>query len=196
MQYRFAIACAVALLAFASARAHAAAENIDRWFLNATHYNETVTASETLKPDFLGGPTMKTQCTWDSSRKAPLLQSGIWQLVKYDRAHHIGLAVATTDQCSSSVFKAPAPPVSAPDADLANYGTGRGLKIGSPYSQVLSLYGPPAKHGQHFVAAYNANVADTDLHGKPIKLPETITIVVDNGKVSAITIYVDMGGLF
>lgn len=195
MKYRLALACAVAMLAFASAPAPAA-ENIDRWFMNATDFNQNVGGVEIAKPDFLGGPTMRTQCRWDNSGKAPVLQNGIWQLVKYDRVHQIGLAVATTDQCSSSVFKASAPPVSAPNGDLTNYATGRGLKIGSPYSQVLSLYGPPAKHGQHFVVAYTANVPDTDLHGKPVKLPEAITIVVDNGTVSAITIYVDMGGLF
>jgi hypothetical protein len=196
MQYRLALVCATTLLAFASAQAHAAAENIDRWFLNATQYDQNVTGAQIAKPDFLGGTTMRTQCRWDNSGKAPALQNGIWQLVKYDRAHHIGLAVATTDQCSSSVFKAPTPPVNAADGDLTNYGTGRGLKIGSPYAQVLSLYGPPVKHGQHFVAAYTANVPDTDVRGKPIKLPEVITIVVDNGTVSAITIYVDEGGLF
>ena len=85
-----------------------------------------------------------------------------------------------------------------PDADLSNYSTGRGLHVGSTYQSVLTDYGGSAKHGAHFVALYSASVPGETV-GEPhkhIKLPQTITIVVDGGHVSAITIEIDLGGEF
>ena len=194
---RRSIVCAsiVVLLGVALAAARAANVDLNKWFSDATQYNASGNGVQIAKPDFLGG-SMRTNCQWVSNEKLPPLGNGIWQLKRYDHTHHIGLAVATTDQCSGSVFKAPTPSVAVPDADLSNYSTGRGLKIGSPYAKVLSLYGPPAEHGRHFAAIYTADVPDISMANKPVKLPETITIVIDNGSVSAITISVDEGGLF
>jgi len=176
-------------------KAAQASVDLDRWFFDATASQAKVKATQITKPDFLGGSSLSTNCHFPYNGKLPAL-AGVWQLLKYDRKHQIGLAYATTDQCSSALFKASPPPASVPDADLSQYGTARGLKIGSSYAQVLSTYGPPARHGQHFVAAYSASVPSTDLKNKPIKLPEIITLVIDDGKISSITIYVDEGGLF
>jgi hypothetical protein len=96
------------------------------------------------------------------------------------------------------VFRASKPSVSVPDADLSKYATGRGLHVGSTYQQVLSTYGGKAMHGAHFVARYAATVPGQTVSEPPkhIDLPETITLVVDDGHVSAITIDIDLGGEF
>lgn len=197
MHHRTVYLFAIVLVALTLTRAQATSLTLDRWFLDATRFYQTVNGAAIAKPDFLGGTSMRDQCKWLNGNVTQLLH-GIWQLQKYDRAHRIGLAVATTDQCTAAIFRAapPPPPATAPDADLSNYGTGRGLRIGSPYSQVLRLYGPPEKHGQHFVIAYTANVPDVAMNGKPVKLPEVIKVVVDNGSVSAITVYIDAAGLY
>ncbi|MBV8171863.1 MAG: hypothetical protein JO219_08020 [Candidatus Eremiobacteraeota bacterium] len=187
-------ACAAILCASLTC-AVAATMNLDQWFSAATQFNASVTSTSIARPDFIGA-SEKTNCHWVTNPKLPQLQSGIWQLQKYDRTHHIGLAVATTDQCSSALFRASTPPVRVPDADLSNAGTARGLKIGSPYSQVLSIYGPPQKHGAHFVTRYSSDIPEVTAAGKPTKVPQDITIVVDNDRVSSITIYIDLGGLF
>jgi len=191
------MACASAAFLFGIAltSAHASTSSLDQWFESATQFDTNGTGAAIAKPDFLG-TSMRTNCHWDTTVKLPPLHGGLWQLQKYDRTHHIALAVATTDQCTGALFRASTPPVTVPDADLSNYATARGLKIGSPYSKVHSTYGGPAMTGRNFVARYTANVPDTTAAGKPAKDPQVITIVVDDGHVSAITIYIDLGGLY
>ncbi|MBV8081600.1 MAG: hypothetical protein JO347_10050 [Candidatus Eremiobacteraeota bacterium] len=176
--------------------APARASSLDGWFVTATQFNALTSASAAARPDFLGGTSLRRQCQFSYNGNLPKLQNGIWQLVRYDRTHQIGLAMATTDQNSCAIFKAHPPSASAPDADLSNYATGTGLKIGSPYSKVLAAYGGQAKHGHRFTTAYIADVANVTAMGKPVKLPETITIVIDDGVVSAITISVDEAGMY
>ena len=185
----------VGVLAGTFGFASAAPANLDQWFRTATQFDSSGNAAPIAKPDFLGGSRQKN-CRWLYNEKLPGLHGGLWQFQRYDRKHHIGLAVATTDQCSSALFTAATPSVSVPDADLSNYRTMRGLKIGSPYSQVLSMYGPPKMRGGHFVARYTADIPDVTVSGKPTKDPEVITIVIDDGHISAITVYIDLGGLF
>jgi hypothetical protein len=192
---RIGFACVIAVAATCNG-ALGAATNLDQWFTTATQFNALTSATAIAHPDFLGGTSRAAQCRFELGGKLPAFQNGIWQLVRYDRVHHIGLAMATTDQESCAIFLAPPPGVSAPDADLSSYRTGRGLKIGSSYEQVLSLYGGPRKSGQRFVTAYVADVPAVSMANKPLKLPETITIVVDRGTVSAITVSIDLGGLF
>jgi hypothetical protein len=148
------------------------------------------------RPDFLPGTSWKTM---HCDGRGVAIGNGIWQLVKFDRTHGIGLAMATTDQCSVALFKASSPGVSVPNADLTGMSTARGIHIGSTYQSVLSTYGgKSAKRGRHFLVAYTSAVPDTTLGSphKAITLPQTITLVVDNGRVSAITITVDEGGMF
>jgi hypothetical protein len=116
----------------------------------------------------------------------------------YDRKHHIGLAAPHDDADGCALFKAPTPAGAVPDADLSQSSTGRGLRIGSAYAQVLSIYGPPVKHGRHFVTSYSATVPGMtrDLPHKPVQLPERITLVIDNDRVSSILIYVNESGLY
>jgi hypothetical protein len=191
-------AFAIVVFGVALSRAQASTADLNHWFLNATQFEASVTAHAIAQPDFLGGTSMRAQCGFTYNGHLPAIHYGVWQLLKYDRTHHIGLAAATTDQCSAAVFRASTPAVAVPDGDLSKYSTGRGLHIGSTYAQVLALYGPPAKQGQHFVTVYTADVPDTteSLPKKPVKLPEVITIVIDDGHVSSITVYVDESGLF
>ena len=125
--------------------------------------------------------------------------AGIWELVKYDRAHKIGLAVAGTDQCSVALFKAATPAVSVPNADLSRMGTGRGIRIGSPYAQVVAAYGgKPKSDSGRLIVMYSANVPGTSVAHptKKIANPETMTFVVEQGRVTAMTVSIDLGGEF
>jgi hypothetical protein len=190
----------VAVFAIALESAQAASADLTQWFLHATAYQTSATGRMT-RPDFLPGNSLESMsCVgWHGTGKRPVILNGIWELAKYDRRHHIALAAATTDQCSVALFEAPTPAVNAPDADLSQYSTGRGLRIGSTYKNVLSIYGgPPAKHSGHFVAEYGALVpaVTESLPHKRVQLDESITIVIDNDRVSAITISVDEGALF
>jgi hypothetical protein len=178
------------------APARAATADMSQWFLSATGFEKGGLATKLAAPDFLLSDsfmgTTKPPCTLKSDAREPIVY-GTWQLVKYDRAHHIALAIATTDQSASALFEAPPPAVTVPDADLSACGTGRGLHIGSPYSQVLSTYGPSAEHGRHFITSYDALVPDVAIslpHKKQLD-PETITLVIDKGHVSSILILIE-----
>jgi hypothetical protein len=125
--------------------------------------------------------------------------AAVWQLLRYDRAHHIAFAAATTDQCSVALFRAPAPPVTVPNADLSGYSTRLGLRIGSSYESVRSTYGGgPQKSGSRFVVAYTSRVPGetVSMPKKKVGLPQEVTIVVDAGRVSAISIYTDLAPEF
>jgi hypothetical protein len=177
------------------AAARADSTTLMQWFLHATAAQSSGTAQTLSKPDFLPGTSQRSMaCRYVEGGPA----MGTSQLQKYDRTHRIGMAAATTDACAVSVFRASKPSVSVPDADLSKFATGRGLHVGSTYQQVLSTYGGKAMHGAHFVARYAATVPGETVSEPPkhIDLPETITLVIDDGHVSAITIDIDLGGEF
>jgi hypothetical protein len=104
----------------------ATGRDLSDWFYTATAAHQSGTAAATTKPDFLPGKTMRSMHCGDAG---VAIGGGIWQLVKYDRKHGIGLAVASTDQCSVSVFKASPPGLTVPDGDLSQASTGRGVRI-------------------------------------------------------------------
>ncbi|HLJ84417.1 MAG TPA: hypothetical protein VKT51_09625 [Candidatus Eremiobacteraceae bacterium] len=184
-----------------AAASPAATNTVDQWFSQATGLSDKpgpVTVQHISTPDYLCGKTFATMCK-DPNGGSNVLMLSFWDLYSYDRSHHIGLARSGTDQLGWALFTAPPPPgVSVPDKDLSHYATGRGLHIGSPYSQVLALYGPPVMHGKHFVTSYGAD--DTVYYkgkpqywqGKLERQSETITLVVDDGRVSSITINVEL----
>lgn len=191
MRYLIGVALIFVLgLALTSARADS--PTTDRWFLRATSFDTPGTVHEMARPDFLCGKSFETiNCHLKQSGHPPNFY-GVWELLRYDRKHQIAFARANTDQETFAIFRAPVPPVSVPDADLSQSSTGRGLHIGSPYPQVLSTYGPPVKHGRHFVTSYSATFPATDklLHRRET-LHERITLVVDDDYVSSIAIYID-----
>jgi hypothetical protein len=193
MRHWLACAFAIASALFCFACAQAASADLGRWFTAASAWDASGSGTNLSKPDFLAGTTMQSmRC----AARGIAIGNGIWSLLKYDRKHQIGLAAASTDQCSVSVFKALPPGVTVPDADLTRYGTGRGVRIGSSYADVLAAYGGARKHGRHFVAFYTANVADRTLSGKPISDSEEISFVIQDGRVAAITVSIDMSGQF
>lgn len=184
------------MLAFVPALA--APADLTVWFVRATAYHDSTPARRMAAPDFLPGTSMQSmEC--GGGETTALINQGIWELKKYDRTHRLALAAASTDQCSVALFAAPAPAVRVPNADLSRYRTGRGLHIGSTYAQVLAVYGGrPVNHGPRFVAAYYAFVPGlTDsLPRKQVQLPEQVTLVLVNERVSSITISVDLGSLY
>lgn len=167
-----------------------------QWFFNATAlYRSTVTATQTHKPDYIGGTTQSAMHCGAAGKNI----AGVWELLKYDRRHNIALAVASTDQCSAALFKALPLGVSVPDADLSGYQTGRGVRLGMSYRDVLAIYGgTPTKSGKHFVVAYAADVTGTtvSLPHRTVKLPQTITLVFDDGRLSSIAVIIEEGALF
>src|SRR5215472_19067029 len=108
---RFPVTCFSMLAASSMAFARAGASpNLAQWFFNATAAESSGSAIGTIKPDYLGGSSMHAMHCGATG-----VSLGIWQLVKYDRTHHIGLAAASTDQCSVAVFAASPPNVNVPD---------------------------------------------------------------------------------
>jgi len=174
----------------------AGSDALTAWFMRATAYNtegKTITMS---KPEQLPGKPHSMNCHYEEGRPG---FAGVWQLIRYDRTHHIAFATATTDQCSVALFRAPAPPVSVPDSDLSGYSTRLGVRVGTSYESLRAIYGGgPEKSASHFVVAYSSNVPGetVSLPKKKIDLPQVVTIVVDSQRVSAISIYTDMAGEF
>jgi hypothetical protein len=164
--------------------------NLDRWFLSATSFNTPGAAQPMPKPDFLGSSDWRS-CGGDHFEVTQPSFYYVWTLLKYDATHHIAFARGLTDQCSLALFKASPPSVKAANADLSEYGTVRGLRIGSPYSKVLALYGPPVKHGRRFVTSYSASFPAIAVNHKRVKLGERITLVIEDGYVSSISVYID-----
>lgn len=184
----------IAVLAMAAMPARAVPD-LSHWFFTATASMSSGSWAGTIEPDYLGGTSMRAEhCGADG-----VGIGGVWLLVKYDRTHHIGLAAASTDQCSVAVFEAIPPGVNVPDADLSQYRTGRGIHIGSSYRDVIAAYGgSPAKHGSRFVVRYTAGIPDTTfaMPHKRITDDEILTIVITNDRVTSITSYVDLAGKF
>lgn len=166
--------------------------NLDQWFMQATAYDWQGTSHAMTAPDFLCGRLFQPTCrVRDLPGDRPTLH-GIWELLIYDRRHRIALAHASTDQDSWALFSAPPPPVAVPDRDLSRWTTTRGLRVGSPYSRVLSLYGGPRKHASRFVSAYTASFAVYDpMFNRRETDSETITLVIVDDRVSSISIHID-----
>jgi len=202
MRRFFSLVLIAPIIAITAASGPGAVPNLTRWFLNATGYDTVKNATPMAKPDFLGGTVWSTMpCPgWNGKGPHPVIFYAVWQLVKYDSVHHIALAGATTDQCSSSVFSASKPPVSVPSADLSRYGTARHLHVGSTLADVLATYGKTAAAtcARHCVLAYTGTTSGHAVTtGHPlVPLPERIFVKLDDGLVSAITINVNLAGLF
>lgn len=173
--------------------AQAAPTALYSWFARATAWDAPGTSQKIAAPDSFGSP-----CAFKYDRGTSPSISPFWSLLKYDRKHQIGLATEHNDGHGCAVFNAPTPPATVPDADLSQARTSRGLRIGSTYAQVLAAYGPAAKRGQHFVTSYSAGIRGVTvaLPHQTIELPQRITLVIDNGRVSSIVIYVDESGLY
>jgi hypothetical protein len=192
----------VAVFVFTLTSAQATLPDLSQWFLGATAWDAPGTFTATATPDFLGGKrqigdlSVQSLCHANYGTGLPSIYA-LWNLMAYDRTHHIGLAAPHDDADGCALFKAPTPSGIVPDTDLSRSGTGRGLRIGSSYAQVMSLYGPPVKHGRHFVTSYSATLPGTTryLPHKPVKLPERITLVIDDDRVSSILIYINEAGL-
>lgn len=184
--------------------ARAAPPDLYAWFVRATAWQAPGTEQKIAAPDFLGGERvfndfrLQSLCSFKFDTPALPSMSPFWHLLKYDRKHHLGLAAEHDDGHGCALFKAPTPAVTVPDADLSQASTGRGLRIGSTYAQVLATYGSPAKRGRHFVTSYSAGVPGVTVSRprRTIQLPQLITLVIDNGRVSSILIYVNEGGLY
>lgn len=182
--------------------AGAATPDLTSWFLKATAFNTAPAYVPMAKPDFLGASTWnKMPCpSWNGKGPEPRMFANFWEMVKYDPVHHIALAGATTDQCSSALFVASKPPFAVPSADLSQYGTARHLRIGSTLAQVLAAYGKTTTTAcaRRCVLGYTATAyGHAVTTGHPlVPLPDRITVVVESGHVSAISINVQLGALF
>jgi hypothetical protein len=162
--------------------------------MRATAYNTQSKTTTMAKPEVLPGKPSNMTCRYEDN--LPNF-NGVWQLLRYDRVHHIAFAAATTDQCSVAVFHAPAPAVKAPDADLSGYSTRLGVRIGSTYDSVRSIYGGGPRNGaSHFVVRYSSSVPGltATVPRKNVALPQIVTIIVDGQRVSSVSIYIDRAG--
>jgi hypothetical protein len=176
--------------------ATSASDPLTAWFMRATAYNTEGVATKMSRPELLPGTPRAMTCRYDEGSAG---FAGVWQLLRYDRTHHIAFATATTDQCSVALFRAPVPSVTVPNADLSDYSTRLGLRVGSSYESVRSIYGGgPRRSASHFVVAYTSSVPGETVARpqKKVGLPQVVTIVVDGGRVSAISIYTDLAGEF
>ncbi|GEM_PF-2735499 len=189
------IGTSLTLMALAAVQNFGSAHSdLDQWFLQATSFNKPGTAKHISKPDFLGSTDWRT-CARDRFSEDGASFYGVWSLLEYDRKHHIAFARGMTDQCSLAVFQAPPPSQKVAAADLSHFGTVRGLRIGSPYSQVLALYGPPVKSGKRFITSYAASIPAIAVGGEHVDLDQRITLVIQDGLVSSIAVYIAESGL-
>ena len=203
---RYLIGCVlfVAMAAGVLGSAQATTADLTQWFSSATASETPGTSKDISTPDYLGGKTAGVALLGQARCKFKFAYEGLpwagpWLVLRYDHKHHIGLAMLHDDSDGCAVFEAPAPARPVPDADLSQASTARGLHIGSPYSQVLSLYGPPVKSGRRFVTSYSTTIPAPELNPttryRTVKLPERITLVIDDGHVSSILIDINESGL-
>ncbi|HEY1883250.1 MAG TPA: hypothetical protein VGG51_09465 [Candidatus Cybelea sp.] len=181
------------LILVATLGAAGAGHDLSDWFFGATAAHQSNTAVATIKPDYLPGSSLRAM---HCGASGVAIGGGIWELVKYDRKHGIGLAAASTDQCSVAVFKAPPPGVTVPDADLSQLSTGRGVRIGSPFKDLVAAYGgKPVEKSGRFIVTYAATVPGTSAASPPKKVDdaESLIFVIENGKVMAMTVSIDLG---
>jgi len=72
-------------------------------------------------------------------------------------------------------------------------------RIGSTYEELLATYGgKPRNRTGRFVIICAATVPGTSVShpNKRVDKPESMTFVVENGRVAAMTVSVDLGGEF
>ncbi|MEO7201547.1 MAG: hypothetical protein ABI431_02550 [Candidatus Tumulicola sp.] len=179
---------------FGCQSASGATDSLTGWFMRATAYNTQSKTTTMANPEVLPGKPSSMTCRYEDN--LPNF-NGVWQLLRYDRVHHIAFAAATTDQCSIALFRASTPAVKAPDADLSGYSTRLGVRIGSTYDSVRSIYGGGPRNGaSHFVVQYSSTVPGltATVPRKKVALPQIVTIVVDRQRVSSISIYTNRAG--
>lgn len=146
------------------------------------------------KPELLPGKPHSMTCRYEEHLPG---FNCVWQLLRYDRVHHIAFAAATTDQCSIALFRAPTPAVRVPDVDLSEYSTRLGVRIGSTYDGVRSIYGGGPHNGaSHFVVRYSSSLSGltATVPRKHVALPQIVTILIDGQRVSSISIYTNRTG--
>ncbi|HXM06767.1 MAG TPA: hypothetical protein VN936_04850 [Candidatus Acidoferrum sp.] len=190
----FALSLAVAMLALGFHPVVAAANDLTAWFMRATAFNTQGKTTRMTRPEILPGTPRSMDCHYIEHRPN---FTGVWQLLSYDRVHHIAFATATTDQCSLALFRAPAPDLTVPNEDLSGYATRLGVHIGSTYDSVRKIYGGGApKSASHFVVRYSSDVPGetVSMPHKKIAMPQVVTVVFDQQRVSSISIYTDVGG--
>lgn len=195
-RFAFVVSAGVAACAFGSRPVIGATNDLTTWFMHATAYNTQSRAIAMAKPELLPGRPRSMDCRYEEHLPD---FNGVWQLLRYDRVHHIAFAAATTDQCSIALFRAASPSVAVPDADLSGYSTPLGVRVGSSYDSLRSIYGGgPRTSASHFVVQYRCSVPGltATVPRKKVALPETVTIVVDGQRVSSISIYIDRAGEF
>jgi hypothetical protein len=188
----------VALCGSLNAPASGAPATIGEWlYANTGLSQQNFSASKMSKPDYLAGKTKDQMCSVIGRFGTASANAGTWIVLAYDRAHHLGLAASSTDACNVTLFSAPPPPKAVRNADLSAYQTVRGIRIGTSYGKVISTYGGKAKRGSHFLAAFSAPVpGERSYDGKRfVKLSEDIVVKVDDSRVSAISILIDLGDL-
>jgi hypothetical protein len=192
----FALSLVVATFAAGFHPIVAAAGDLTAWFMRATAFNTQSKTIAMARPEILPGTPRSMDCHYIAHRPN---FTGVWQLLSYDRVHHIAFATATTDQCSLALFRAPVPGLAVPNEDLSGYTTRLGVHIGSTYDGVRKIYGGgPPKSASHFVVQYSSDVPGETLSipHKKIAMPQIVTVVFDQQRVSAISIYTDIGGEF
>lgn len=194
MRSRFYRTLAIAAVALPLCTGVTLAADLGPWFANASQYQTNVVGVKTHAHDNIAGTTKKSACGDSTKGAAPF---GVWALLRYDSAHHIALAAANTDQCSVSLFSATLPAgVTVPSADLAGMHTTRGIRIGSTIKDVVATYGGHVKGTSgRVVLAYDAEIPDKNISGKPVMLPQRITVVLNNSRVTAITLSTDESGM-
>jgi hypothetical protein len=194
LRSRFRRTLSLAAVAISLCTGAAVAADLGPWFANASQYQTSVVGVKTAGPDNIAGKGKPSACGESSKGAVPF---GVWALLRYDTAHHLALAAAATDQCSVSLFSATLPAgVSVLSADLSSVRTKRGLGIGSTMKDVIATYGGHAKATSgRVVMAYDAQVPDKNVNDKPVILPQRITVVLKDGRVTAITLSTDESGM-
>lgn len=167
------------------------------WFENATGVYAKVPVVAIDKADYLPGTTRDDVCRVAKVRGTPV--DVLYELQAYDPAHHLGLANFVTDGCHVVIFSAVLPAGSPPvrRADLSGYHTARGLRVGSPYADVRRVYGAPRNSSAHFVMKFSASTGKERGYenDEMVDVPEQITIVVDNQRVTSIAVMIDLAVL-
>jgi hypothetical protein len=192
---RLGFALSVSIATFAAGLNPVVAATNDRtvWFMQATAFNTQAKTIPMAKPEILPGTPRAMDCHYIEHRPNFM---GVWQLLSYDKVHHIAFATATTDQCSIALFRAPSPGLTVPSEDLSGYRTGLGVHIGSTYDSVRKIYGGGLpKSASHFVVVYSSSVPGetVSLPHKKVAMPQVVTVVFDQQRVSSISIYTDIG---
>jgi hypothetical protein len=189
----FALSLVVATFAAGFHPIVAAADDLTAWFMRATAFNTQSKTIAMARPEILPGtPRSMGLSLYSTSPEfygrlaAPKLRSRASYRIR--------------DRDDRSVqSRAPAPGLAVPNEDLSGYTTRLGVHIGSTYDGVRKIYGGgPPKSASHFVVQYSSDVPGETLSipHKKIAMPQIVTVVFDQQRVSSISIYTDIGGEF